>query len=455
MLKLKKVDATQGSIMGRVIAYTVPLIISSILQNLFHIADKAVLGNMAGSTAVASIAATGTVSELIISGAVGLAAGTSIVLARMIGQKNKQSIRSTIDTSLIMSVGLGLIVALAGFVLAPSFLTWTKCPEECFDGALMYMRIYLAAAPATLLYNYGSAILRAHGDTQRPLMYVMIAGVVNVVLNVVLCLILPQKVAAVAIATVTSTLISAALVFRRLCRLEDDSRVIISKMRFDVTTFLKVLRFGLPSTVSCLVHPLGNLQVMTEVNSYGPQVMAGFSASASIDTIPRAFAGGFGSAATVFIGQNIGAKAPERVKQSFWYIIGTNFLITGLIGLLVYFTCGFWIGTIIGTDSTVAIEHGVDRAFYVTLFMFVFAINTTLSHSLAAFGYPILTSITNIAFNLVFRVAWMNLIYPLNPVFSTIPLCFTFSWFLNMLFYAIFFAFVYLRYVKKGICKKI
>ena len=410
---------------------------------------------MAGSAAVASIAATGTVTELIISGAIGLSAGTSIVLARVIGQKDKEKIRATIDTSLLMSVALGVLVAVVGFFLAPYILVWTKCPNECYDGALTYMRIYLAAAPATLLYNYGSSILRAQGDTQRPLMYVMIAGVANVVLNVILCLILPQKVAAVAIATVTSNLISALLVFRRLCRLEDDSRVIVSKMRFDVPTFSKVLRFGLPSTISHLVHPLGNIQVMTEINSYGAEVLAGFSASASVDTIPRAFATGFGSATTVFMGQNIGASSPERVKKSFWYIMGVNTLITGLIGIFLYFTGSFWIGLIIGRESTVAIEHGTIRAFYVTLFMFVLAINTTLSSALAAFGYPILTSITNIAFNLVFRVFWMSFIYPLNPTYANVPLCFTWSWFLNMSFYAIFFAFVYWRYFKKGICKRI
>ena len=313
----KKVDATQGSMIKAIFIYTIPLILSSILQNLFHIADKAVLGNVAGSVAVASIAATGTVTELIISGAVGLAAGTSIVLARLIGQKNEKEIRKTIDTSLLTAVFLGFLVAIAGFLLAPWFLQITKCPAECYADAIVYMRIFLAAAPASLLYNYGSAILRVNGDTQRPLVYIMISGVVNVVLNIILCLVLPQKVAAVAIATVASKLISASLVLLRLCNMDDNTRVQISKMRFDPIAFWRIIRFGLPSTVSCLVHPIGNLQVMTEVNSYGAEVLAGFSASSSIDTIPRAFADGFGSATTVFMGQNIGAKQPDRVKKSF------------------------------------------------------------------------------------------------------------------------------------------
>lgn len=452
---IKKVDATSGSLVKLIFIYTVPLIVSSILQNLFHISDKAVLGNMAGNAAVASIAATGTVTELIISTAIGLATGTSIVLARAVGQRNQAKIRETIDTSLVTSVGLGLVLAVIGFLLSPALLTVTKCPKECYDGALLYMRIYLAAAPATLLYNYGSAILRALGDTQRPLIYIMISGVVNVVLNVVLCLILPQKVAAVAIATVSSNVLSAFLILRRLCRLEDSARVSLSHICFRRKALARILRFGIPSSITCLVHPIGNLQVMTEVNTYGAEILSGFSASGSVDTVPRSFANGFGSATTVFMGQNLGANNSSRVKRSFWYILLINLLITGSLGLFLYLTGEFWIGLIIGRASTVAIEHGVIRSFYVTLFMFVYAINAVLSHALLAFGYSMLTSISNIAFNLVFRVLWMQLIYPQNPVFSTIPLCFTYSWIFNMIFYAIFFLFVYVRYVKKGIYKKV
>ena len=207
------------------------------------------------------------------------------------------------------------------------------------------------------------------------------------------------------------------------------------------------------------MHPLGNLQVMTEVNTYGAEVLAGFSASSSIDTIPRAFADVFGVASTTFIGQNIGARNPERVKKSFWTIILTSLLITGTIGLLLTLSGEFWLKLVLGSATsknlTVSLEHGIIRMHHVTLFMFLYAMNTVLSHALQAFGYPSLASITNIAFNLVFRVLWMTFIYPLNPVFSSIPLCFTFSWILHFVFYGIFFSIVFWRYMKKGICKKI
>ena len=155
------------------------------------------------------------------------------------------------------------------------------------------------------------------------------------------------------------------------------------------------------------------------------------------------------------MGQNIGAKDVNRVKKSFWYFLGFNILITGTLGVLTYLTGELWISIIIGKSSPAAINYGMTRMFHVTLFMFVNAINQVLSHAIQAFGYPMITSLTNIAFTLGFRILWMQFVYPMKPEFSTVVLCFTVSWILNMIFCAIFTSIVYLRYTKKGICKKI
>lgn len=451
----KKVDATSGPLVKLIFIYTIPLILSTILQNCFNIADKAVLGNMAGSTAVASIGATGSATSLVINGALGLSTGTAIILARYVGQKDLEKIRSTINTSIISALVLGSIVAIAGFFLAPVFLTVTKCPIECYEGALIYVRIYLAGAPATLLYNYGSAILRTIGDTQRPLYYITVAGVVNVVLNVILCLILPQKVMAVAIATITSKIISSALVVWRLSHFGEAYDLDLRRMRFHFPTFKQIMRFGIPSSISNIVLPLGNLQIVTAINSFGVDAIAGNSAAVSVHSIAASFSGGFGSATATFLGQNIGAKNPERVRKSFWYLLGLNILITGSLGVVMYLTGRFWIGVILGASAGVAIDYGMRRMFFVTLFSFIAATNKVLSHALQAFGYPMFTSISNIAFTLGFRVLWMQTVFQHSPTYDIVMACFTVSWSLNLLLYAIFFAFVYRRYIKKGICKKI
>lgn len=452
---MKRIEGTQGNLTKQIFRYTIPLILATILQNFFNVADQAVLGNMAGTTAVASVAATGTISLLIINGAVGLSTGTAIVLARFVGARNEKNIRATVDTSLITAAILGLIVAVAGFFLAPVFLNATGCPRECYEGAMLYMRITLAAAPATLLYNYGSAILRNLGDTQRPLIYVTIAGVVNVVLNIILCLILSQKVVAVAVATVVSNLVSCALVLRRLFCIDDAAKVTFSRMRFDFEAFKRIFRFGIPASISSLVFPLGNLQITAGINSFGAQAVAGHSAAISMENFVHAFVTGFGSSAMTFIGQNIGAQKVERVKKTLWLCLLYSTLIAGSLGVLAYLTGEFLLGIIVGKSAVTAIEYGMLRLFHVMLFEFLYAISGVLTGALKAFGYPMLTSITNIFFNLGFRVFWMTVIYPTNPKFSTIMLCYTVSWVLNLVFYIIFTTVVYRKYVKTGICKKI
>lgn len=452
---MRKVDATSGNLPKLIFIYTIPLILTTVLQNLFDIADKAVLGNMAGTTAVASIAATTTVTSLIVNGAVGLSTGTAIILARFVGQKNEKKIRKTIDTSIITSLSIGLLVAVVGYILTPFFLKATNCPKECYDGALIYMRIIIVATPVTLLYNYGSAILRTLGDSQRPLIYITVAGVVNVVLNVILCLVLPQKVVAVAIATVVSKLISAILVFRRLCKLEDSARVDIKQMRFDFGSFMSIIRFGVPASISLLVLPLGNLQIATAINSYGANALAGHSAAISVETITFAFTEGFATTALTFMGQNVGAGNTERVRKTFRLCLIYCTVVAGALGVLTYLTGELWIGIIVGMSSTAAIKYGMMRLFYVAVFMFIHAFSCILASAMRAFGYPMLTSMTNIAINLGFRVLWMQFIYPIYPKFVTIMQCYTVAWILNLVFYVLFTFIVYRRYVKKGICKEI
>lgn len=451
---MRKVDATQGNLTKLIFIYTIPLILTSVAQQLFTIVDTAVLGNMADTTAVASVGATTTITSLILNGITGLATGVSIVLARYVGQKNDEKIRATVDTALLSALGFGIIVAILGTIFTPLFLDLTDCPAECYDGAALYLRIYIAAAPATLLYNFGAAILRTMGDTQRPLVYIMVGGIVNVVLNVILCLILPQKVAAVAIATAASKIISAVLVLNRLIHAEDSSRVILKKIRFHTEAFCNIIRYGIPTSISTLVFPIANLQIVSAINSYGVDAIAGNSAAVHIGNVAGSFTNGFAHATTTFMGQNIGANDKERVKKSFWYCLGYGFLIVGGMGVLVYLTGEVWLGLVLGRDAEAAIEYGMIRMFYVTLFLFVHVINNVLLHALQAYGYPFFGSISSILFTLGFRIFWMQLIYPQHKTFDTIMLCFAVSWALNMVFNAIFVAIFNYRY-SKGLYKKI
>ena len=450
----KKIDATKGSLIPLIFAYSIPLILTTIMQHLFEIVDKAVLGNMADTTAVAAVGATGTITSLIINGFVGLSSGTAIVLARYVGKRDEEKIRTTIDTSLMAGFGFGVLVAILGVILAPAFLTLTGCPKECYEGAVIYIRIYIAAAPATLLYNYGSSVLRTLGDTRRPLTYIIIGGLANVVLNVILCLILPEKVAAVAIATAASKIICAALVLNRLCHFEDSARVSLKRMKFTPTALGQILRFGIPTSVSNLIYPLANLQIVSAINSFGVDAVAGNSAAGSLSNLSHAITGGFGTATTTFMGQNIGAEKPDRVRKTFFYCLTFSVLIGGASGLLMHLTGEFLLGLVLGSSSLLAIEYGMIRSFWLTQFMFLNGANAVLSHALQAYGYPVFSSINAVVFTLGFRVLWMQVFYPMHPTFAMIIACFTVSWSLILVFNSVAVTIFNHRY-HKGIYKRI
>ncbi|MBE6601923.1 MAG: MATE family efflux transporter [Ruminococcaceae bacterium] len=451
---MRKVDATQGKLVKLIFVYTIPLILTTLVQQLFTLVDTAVLGNMADTTAVASVGATNTITSLVLNGITGLSTGAVIILARYIGQKDEEKMRSVIDTSLITAVGFGIIVAVLGILLTPTLLDLVKCPDDCLAGAKLYLQIYIAAAPITLLYNYGAAIMRTMGDTQRPLIYISVSGLVNVVLNIILCFCLEQKVAAVAIATVVSKIISAALVFHHLCHMEGPARVSIKKMRFDFRAFRSLIQYGIPTSISNLLYPIANLQVTPAINSFGVEAVAGNSAGNHIHAILSSFVSGFAHATTTFMGQNIGADNKDRVKKSFWYCLGFGLLITGALGSFAYLSGEIWLGLILGRSSYEAIYYGMIRMFFVTLFTFVSLTNNVLLHALQAYGYPFFGSISSIFFTLGFRIFWMQLIYPKFDTFDAVMACFTVSWTLNAIFNAIFVAIISYRY-SKGKYKKI
>ena len=450
----KKIDATQGPLIPLIFSYTIPLILTTLIQHFFDLVDKAVLGNMADTTAVAAVGATGSITSLVINGFVGLSAGASIVLARYVGQRDEAKMRKTIDTALTAGFGFGIVVAIIGILFAPFFLNITNCPEECYEGALIYIRIYVGAAPATLLYNYGSAILRTLGDTRRPLTYITVSGVSNAVLNVILCLILPQKVAAVAIATAASKVIAGALVLNRLCHFEDAARVSLRRLHLSLASFGQILRFGIPNAITTLIYPVANLQITPAINSFGVDAVAGSSASGSLTTLVQSVGTGFSTATSTFMGQNIGAENKERVKKSFWYCFSFNVLIMGSLGLLLALSGRFWLRIVIGSASPAAIDYGMVRMRWLSAFLFVNAAINVLRHALLAYGYPFFGSLSSIFFTLGFRVFWMQLIYPLRPTFTMIMVCFTVSWTLNMLFYLPIVLVLNRRY-DRGIYKKI
>lgn len=445
MFGRKNIDATKGPILRLIILYCIPLIIGTLIQTLFNAVDVAILGNMADSTSVASVGATTAIFHLLIHGFVGIASGLKILLARYIGAQDSKRILDSVGTSLIFSIVFGIIIAVLGFFLSPVFLNLTKCPADCYDGAVLYLQIYLTAAPAILLYNFGSSVITANGDTQRPLYYMLSGGVLNLVLNIILCLILPQKVVAVAVATAVSQVFSAVLTIKRVFKIYDLN---LKNIPFSFTSLSAMLRFGIPLAITNTLYPLANLQIQSAINSFGSAAVAGSSAATNLEGIASAFTSSFATATSVFISQNIGANLPDRVKKSFFHNLWLGISSGILIGGFLYLTGEFWLSILLGSDSTEAVEFGMVRLFFVTLMYFIAATNGVLSNAIQSFGYPIVSSISSIFCILIFRIIWMNFIYPAFPNFYCLNACFTVSWILLLLCNIVFAAIFFKRYLK-------
>ena len=453
-LKAKNIDATEGRLFPKIVMYALPLIISTLIQQMFNAIDLIVLGNMADEIALASVGATTSIVSLLVTSFVGLASGTRVVLARQIGARDADNVRKTTDTSLILSVALGLVIAVVGFVCAPWFLNVTNCPDECLEGALLYIRIYVCAAPFILLYNFGSSAVTASGDTQRPLYYILISGIANIVLNVILCLILPQKVIAVAVATAVSQIIGAFLICNRLLKIDGMCRVVVHKMRFTLSALGNIMRFGLPMMLTHALFPISNLQIQSAINAFGVSATAGNSAASTIESILSSTSGPFGTTAATFIGQNIGAQKHDRVKKSFYQSLLICVIVGGSIGVITFFTGRIWLGLIVGMSNNTAITYGLIRMSCTTLFYIVNCVNAVYANALQAHGYSSFSAVNSIFCVFIFRVIWMQWFYPQCAYLPTynrffvVSVCFIISWVLRMIVNIVAFAVIRTKYVR-------
>ena len=457
-MKGSKLDVTSGSIPKGILRYAVPLMFSTLLQYLFNAVDIAVLGNMADTAAVAAVGATSSIISVIMSGFVGFSSGCKIILARQIGEGDEERVKKTVDTSMISAAAIGVLLSVIGFFLAPLFLNWTSCPADCIDASKLYMRIYLLSAPAIMLYNFGSSVLISIGDTKRPLYYITTAGAVNVGLNVVLCLLLREKVIAVAIATLASQVVSAVLVCRRLMKMDGLGKLILRKMKWHSKTFFHIVGLGAPLSLSHLLGPISDLQIQSGINAIGVEAVAGNSAGISINNLIHSFANPIGTATITFMGQNIGAGKRERVKQTLFYCFVIGFAVTTAVSLFFYFTRGLWFGIIL-KDNALAIEYASFRLLVITTFYLPHLVTNVMGHLVQVYGYTGFYSVVNIINVLGFRMLWMQVIHPVffaetEHAFLSCMLCIMLAIWLQAIIMTVFGLRIHTRFVKYGIRKK-
>jgi len=425
----KNKNITSGNLFAGIISFTIPLFLSTLVQTLFTSADTIIVGNFANSLAVAALGAAQPVISLLVGCFVSFATGAGIIISRSIGAGDKERIKKAVDTSMIFSVVLGIIVMVASFLLSTALLEFLDCPQECFDDAVYYMNIYMLGVPVMMIYNFAAAIIRAEGDSTRPLIYIIISGAVNVILNLIFCIILANKIAAVGYSTVLSQVVAAILVMVRLMRKKDGLCTFsLRKMNFHFPTLYGILRFGIPLALSSAVYPLAGLQIQPAINSYGPANLAGVTAATNIDGFANALQSAFSGTLVTFASQNIGAHNRARTERSI-VLCTLCATISGLVfGFICYYLLSDQLMALFLKDDMEAIFYGQMRMKYVTAFMWLSALNGCIGATVQALGYPMASTLNGLISVLGFRIIWMNFVYPYNQNIDTLYVCYTISW---------------------------
>ncbi|WP_412694300.1 MATE family efflux transporter [Clostridium sp. AF29-8BH] len=315
MAKSYEMDMCNGPILRKVLTYSIPLMLSGVLQLLFNAADVIVVGRFAGSQSLAAVGSTSSLINLLINVFIGLSIGANVLVARYYGAKNDRDMSETIHTAITVSLMSGLFLVFLGLFTSRFWLELMGTPDDVIDKSTIYMRIYFAGMPATMVYNFGSAILRAIGDTKRPLYFLTVAGVINAALNVFFVTQLQMDVAGVALATVISQCISAFLVIRCLMRSDGAMKLSLSKLGVNRRKLLLIIKVGLPAGIQGAIFAISNVLIQSSVNSFGSIAMAGNTASQNIEGFVYTSMNALYQTNLSFTSQNIGAEKYTRIKK--------------------------------------------------------------------------------------------------------------------------------------------
>ena len=434
----RSMDMTEGPMFSKVFFFALPLMLSGILQLLFNAADTVVVGRFAGSQALAAVGSVGSLNNLIISLFVGLSIGANVLVARHTGARDARAVSETVHTAVLLSLVGGVFLAFVGVFAARPLLEIMGSPEDVIDLAVLYVRILFIGMPAQMLYNFCAAILRAVGDTKRPLYFLTVAGVINVVLNLFFVISLHMSVAGVALATIISQLVSALLVAHSLMIMEGPTRLNLRRLHFNPAMLREILRIGLPAGIQSSVFSLSNVVIQSSVNSFGSVVIAGNSAASNAGNFVYQAMNTFHQAVTCFAGQSIGARKPRRVLAA----IKACMIWAVLFGLaLGTLSCvfGSQLLSLYSTEPDV-IAAGLERLYVVCSCYFLCGRMDVMTGSLRGIGYSLLPMVVSILGACVFRIVWVVTVFAVRPTMQVLMLSYPVSWTLTLLVLVFFFS---------------
>ena len=442
-----------GPLLKKMLIFTVPLMFSSVLQLLFNAADIVVVGHFAGDNSLAAVGSNSALIGLMTNLFVGLSIGSNVITARYYGAKDNKKLFKTVHTSIMLSFASGILLTIIGIIGARKILIWMQTPDEVLELAVIYLRIYFLGMTGMMIYNFGSAILRAVGDTKRPLYYLFLAGIINIVLNLVLVIIFNLDVAGVAIATVISQCISAYLIIRCLRHEDGGIHLNIHKVKIDKEVFKEILQIGLPAGFQGILFSLSNVIIQSSINSFGATVMAGNSAAANVEQFVYFAMNAFYQCAISFTSQNVGAEKYDRINK----ILLRSQMCVIFVGL-VFGNLVLYFGQAllhVYTSSEDVIQAGITRLGIVSRTYALCGIMDVMVGMLRGIGYSILPMIVSLIGACGLRLVWLATIFQVER-FHTVQvvyLSYPITWIITIIAHVICFIWAMSK-LNKSIIKK-
>ena len=430
-----------GVIWKQIFLFSIPLLLGNLFQQLYNAVDSIIVGNYIGSQALAAVGSSAPVINLLISFFMGLSIGAGIIISRYYGARNIDGLQEAVHTSLAITFLAGIVMTFIGVSLSPYILQWVGTPNDVMSSSILYLRIYFLGITASLIYNYGASILRAKGDTKRPLYYLALAGAVNVVLNLLLVIVFHLGVAGVGIATVVSQIISAALIFICLTHEKGGMQLRPKEMRIDLNKFFDILKIGLPAGIQGCVFSLSNVVIQASVNSFGSTIMAGNGAAQNIEGFVYTGMNAFYQSCLTFTSQNMGAKRMDRIKQT---LLSCQLLVivTGLVlGIGAWYFGDILLS--IYSDDPAVIAAGIVRLGYVSKTYFLCGMMDVMVGTLRGLGYSIFPMIVSLLGACGLRILWLATIFNMYHTIEMVYISYPVSWIITAFAHVITFVFVF------------
>ncbi len=445
--KKKDIDMLNGPILGRMVVYTIPIILSGLLQLLFNAVDMVVVGRYAGEEALAAVGSTSSLINLLTNLFIGLSIGSNVLTAHYIGAGREKETSQVVHTSMMTAIISGLIMTVIGFFVVKPILVLMGSPKDILPLSVLYLRIYFFGMPMMLLYNYGSAILRAVGDTRNPLIFLTLAGIINLFLNLFFVIVLGMSVAGVAWATVISQAVSAILVMWCMSTKEGGVKLLLKKMTFEGHIFLRILQIGLPAGIQGVVFSFSNVIIQSSINLFGSIAMAGNAAASSIEGFVYISMNAFSQTSLNFVGQNAGARQYDRIKRIFF----TCFIMVTIWGLGIgLLTCYFGKNLLyIFSSDPKVVEAGLTRIFYICGPYFMCGQMEVVVGALRGLGVAVLPMIVSLIGACALRIVWIMTVFQQFKTAEILYLSYPISWLITTLAHLVCLFFVYKKHKQK------